>query len=330
MECRIGQPHGQPSIFLHSLSSPTITNSSSVSTSSFDTAEAEPAEALLPWRASCARVCPTVTYFIINLVWMSTGIAGIALGNFVNKRYFSILLVSVFGLMVAVIYRFLYDLEHMDTMPNQPTVVSYPPTPTSRRSLPPCYSSVIALLGSVASFVGFSAAVSRDHHFSRQTGPSNHFYHSPQLQRVHVHPKALADDATDPIPTLEPFYPPQPYQFGFDTIDEYGTKMTRHEESDEHNRKKGSYSFTDPHGITRRVDYVADEHGFRATINTDEPGTAPSHPASAIINSPASPPPALEASASYKSPVVYTRRGPIYREASYHVANERHRPYRHS
>lgn len=45
-ECRIGQPHGQPSIFLHSLSSPTITNSSSVSTSSFDTAEAEPAEAL--------------------------------------------------------------------------------------------------------------------------------------------------------------------------------------------------------------------------------------------------------------------------------------------
>ncbi|XP_022671317.1 uncharacterized protein LOC111254592 isoform X2 [Varroa destructor] len=142
-ECRIGQPHGQPSIFLHSLSSPTITNSSSVSTSSFDTAEAEPAEALSPWRASCARVCPTVTYFIINFVWMSTGIAGIALGNFVNKRYFSILLVSVFGLMVAVIYRFLYDLEHMDTMPNQPTVVSYPPTPTSRRSLPPCYSSVV-------------------------------------------------------------------------------------------------------------------------------------------------------------------------------------------
>ncbi|XP_022671318.1 uncharacterized protein LOC111254592 isoform X3 [Varroa destructor] len=149
MECRIGQPHGQPSIFLHSLSSPTITNSSSVSTSSFDTAEAEPAEALYVLQKDFILFKHFPFYevfeFCIKTSQQTSAnrIAGIALGNFVNKRYFSILLVSVFGLMVAVIYRFLYDLEHMDTMPNQPTVVSYPPTPTSRRSLPPCYSSVV-------------------------------------------------------------------------------------------------------------------------------------------------------------------------------------------
>ncbi|GIY88398.1 adult-specific rigid cuticular protein 15.7 [Caerostris extrusa] len=35
-----------------------------------------------------------------------------------------------------------------------------------------------------------------------------------------------------------------------------------------------------------RVDYVADGHGFRATVKTNEPGTAASAPAAALINSP--------------------------------------------
>lgn len=79
-------------------------------------------------------------------------------------------------------------------------------------------------------------------------------------------------------------YPPQPYKFGYDTVDEYGTKQSRHEVSDEHNNKQGSYSFTDAHGISRKVDYVADGHGFRASIHTNEPGTAPSAPAGAHYN----------------------------------------------
>ena len=79
-------------------------------------------------------------------------------------------------------------------------------------------------------------------------------------------------------------YPPQPYQFGYDSVDEYGTKQSRHEVSDAYNNKKGSYSFTDARGIARRVDYVADAAGFRATINTNEPGTAPSAPAAALYN----------------------------------------------
>ncbi|XP_003740358.1 uncharacterized protein LOC100908543 [Galendromus occidentalis] len=92
----------------------------------------------------CGRVCPTATYLVINFVWMSTGIAGIALGNLVNRRYFSILLLSVFALMIAVIYRFFYDLEHMDTTPSPAPDYTSTTTPThSHRSLPPAYSTIV-------------------------------------------------------------------------------------------------------------------------------------------------------------------------------------------
>ncbi|XP_018493836.1 cuticle protein 16.8-like [Galendromus occidentalis] len=123
-------------------------------------------------------------------------------------------------------------------------------------------------------------------------------------------PETLAYASTIRDGGSDSLYPPQPYQFGFNTVDEFGTKMTRHEESDAQNRKKGSYSFTDAYGITRRVDYVADEHGFRATVNTNEPGTAPSQPASTIINAPAQP--ALRAASSYLAPVQRAPAG-IYR-----------------
>lgn len=76
-------------------------------------------------------------------------------------------------------------------------------------------------------------------------------------------------------------YSPQPYKFGYEIIDEYGNKQSRHEISDKQNIKKGSYSFTDAHGISRRVEYIADAHGFHATVHTNEPGTVSSHPANA-------------------------------------------------
>ncbi|GIY47805.1 uncharacterized protein CEXT_65551 [Caerostris extrusa] len=50
--------------------------------------------------------------------------------------------------------------------------------------------------------------------------------------------------------------------------------------------KKGSYTIADIDGRARRVDYVADGHGFRATVKTNEPGTAASAPAAALIASP--------------------------------------------
>ncbi|KPM03198.1 hypothetical protein QR98_0016280 [Sarcoptes scabiei] len=72
----------------------------------------------------------------------------------------------------------------------------------------------------------------------------------------------------------EEHYPPQPYKFGYDVKDGYGGTLNQKEEGDEYGNKKGTYGYTDSYGIYRQVDYVADKHGFRATIKTNEPGTA--------------------------------------------------------
>ncbi|XP_028967172.1 uncharacterized protein LOC114828205 [Galendromus occidentalis] len=73
----------------------------------------------------------------------------------------------------------------------------------------------------------------------------------------------------------------QSNRFGYKIIDKYGNKQIREEEADAYNNRKGYYSFIDHNGKHRKVEYVADRHGFHATIKTNEPGTAPSHPAGA-------------------------------------------------
>ncbi|XP_040067725.1 cuticle protein 10.9-like [Ixodes scapularis] len=78
-------------------------------------------------------------------------------------------------------------------------------------------------------------------------------------------------------------HPPQPYSFGFDNVDEFGTRMTRQETGDEFNNKVGSYSYVDALGVTRLVKYVADATGFHPTIETNEPGTKTSAPADAAF-----------------------------------------------
>ncbi|KAM7301563.1 cuticle protein 16.8-like [Ixodes scapularis] len=75
--------------------------------------------------------------------------------------------------------------------------------------------------------------------------------------------------------------PPQPYTFSFDNTDEFGTRLTRQETGDEFNGKVGSYSYTDAAGVHRTVNYIADAAGFRATVDTNEPGTKTSEPADA-------------------------------------------------
>ncbi|KAM7301561.1 putative cuticular protein [Ixodes scapularis] len=75
--------------------------------------------------------------------------------------------------------------------------------------------------------------------------------------------------------------PPQPYSFGYDNTDEFGTRLTRQETGDEFNGKVGSYSYTDAAGVHRTVNYIADAAGFRATVDTNEPGTKTSEPADA-------------------------------------------------
>ncbi|XP_054167310.1 adult-specific rigid cuticular protein 15.7-like [Oppia nitens] len=67
------------------------------------------------------------------------------------------------------------------------------------------------------------------------------------------------------------------YAFGYDIADEYGAQNGREEKGDAHGNKVGSYTIRDADGRSRRVDYVADAHGFRATIGTNEPGTATSN-----------------------------------------------------
>lgn len=97
--------------------------------------------------------------------------------------------------------------------------------------------------------------------------------------------------------------PATPYSFSHDNTDEFGTRITREETSDENNNKVGSYSYTDPNGITRTVRYVADADGFRVTVETNEPGTKTSNPADAPFYSnaveappaPAAPRPTLTA-----------------------------------
>ncbi|GFU24876.1 adult-specific rigid cuticular protein 15.7 [Nephila pilipes] len=76
------------------------------------------------------------------------------------------------------------------------------------------------------------------------------------------------------------------YAFGYDIKDGLGATNSRSEVGDAHGNKKGSYSLTDIDGRARRVDYVADGHGFKTSVKTNEPGTAASAPAAALIASP--------------------------------------------
>ncbi|GIX97321.1 adult-specific rigid cuticular protein 15.7 [Caerostris extrusa] len=76
------------------------------------------------------------------------------------------------------------------------------------------------------------------------------------------------------------------YAFGYDIKDGLGATNSRSEVGDGYGNKKGSYTIGDIDGRARRVDYVADGHGFRATVKTNEPGTAASAPAAALIASP--------------------------------------------
>ncbi|XP_035219095.1 cuticle protein 16.8-like isoform X1 [Stegodyphus dumicola] len=120
---------------------------------------------------------------------------------------------------------------------------------------------------------------------------------------------------------------PQPYSFGYDVKDDYGTTLTRKEEGDDYGNKRGSYGYVDAYGIYRQVDYVADDKGFRAAIKTNEPGTENQNPADVEIQSEAAPVKydsapaygkAVSAPAYARAPVAapaYSRPAPAYKPA---------------
>ncbi|XP_076352797.1 uncharacterized protein LOC143248240 [Tachypleus tridentatus] len=116
--------------------------------------------------------------------------------------------------------------------------------------------------------------------------------HAPQPHKV---VKVIAAPAYHPPAFEQPPYQhdsyakPQPYNFGYEIQNDYGDRQWQHEQGDEYGNKQGSYGYTDAYGVSRQVEYVADEGGFRANIKTNEPGTANQNPADVNIYSDAPP-----------------------------------------
>ncbi|XP_022655387.1 cuticle protein 10.9-like [Varroa jacobsoni] len=138
-----------------------------------------------------------------------------------------------------------------------------------------------------------SATALAGHHYTPLYATSSHFQ---PLYTAAANVKEVHE---------EPVYAPQPYSFGYDTVDEYGNKQFRQETSDANNAKRGSYGYTDADGIYRRVDYVADAAGFRATISTNEPGTKAGQSADAVFNAPEgvkTSAPVVKAASAYLAP----------------------------
>ena len=76
---------------------------------------------------------------------------------------------------------------------------------------------------------------------------------------------------------------PEPYDFNYSAETADGSLSTRSESGDKEGRVIGFYTLNGPDGRVRRVDYVADENGFRATVTTNEEGIQTSYPAAAAI-----------------------------------------------
>ncbi|GFU00979.1 cuticle protein 10.9 [Nephila pilipes] len=77
---------------------------------------------------------------------------------------------------------------------------------------------------------------------------------------------------------------PSPYQFSY-SAPAIGGGSTHEESGDAFGRKTGSYTVQNEDGSQRIVQYVADEDGFRASISTNEQGTANQNPADVTIAS---------------------------------------------
>jgi hypothetical protein len=88
------------------------------------------------------------------------------------------------------------------------------------------------------------------------------------------------------------------YAFGYN--EDHSTGGTFRRESGAPGVQVGSYGLRDIDGRVRVVNYVADAGGFRANIQTNEPGVEPKDPAAVLINKAA----AIVAAAPVAAPVV--------------------------
>ncbi|GFS41138.1 uncharacterized protein NPIL_103391 [Nephila pilipes] len=109
---------------------------------------------------------------------------------------------------------------------------------------------------------------------------------------------------TFPVRQVFPTQNPQPYDFGYESMDKMGTKQHRQESSDATGTVKGSYGFVDPIGLYRRVEYIADVDGYRATVQSNEPGLTSNGAASAAFIVEVPPPAAVAQGLAYLTPQV--------------------------
>ncbi|KAF8770902.1 cuticle protein 10.9-like [Argiope bruennichi] len=108
---------------------------------------------------------------------------------------------------------------------------------------------------------------------------------------------------TSPIRQEVRIQPPQPYEFAYKTADDKGTKQHRTEAADSSGTVTGSYGYVDPFGMYRRVEYVADVNGYRATVHSNEPGMTSNGAASAAYFAEVPPPAIVAQGLAYLSPV---------------------------
>lgn len=97
------------------------------------------------------------------------------------------------------------------------------------------------------------------------------------------------------------------YNFGYDESHATGGSSRREEQSN--GVRRGSYSLSDADGRRRVVNYIADADGFRASIQTNEPGVEPKDSADVSINKAA---PVLVAPAPVYAPApVFAAPAPV-------------------
>ncbi|GFR32163.1 adult-specific rigid cuticular protein 15.5 [Trichonephila clavata] len=117
------------------------------------------------------------------------------------------------------------------------------------------------------------------------------------------------------------------YGFSYEIVDANGASNSRSEIGDAHGNKQGNYHLIDTDGRARRVDYIADKGGFRAVVKTNEPGTAKSAPAGAVIDSPYQGPVAPEVPVVVAEPVAHP--APVVQEPISHPAPVIQEPVAH-
>lgn len=89
------------------------------------------------------------------------------------------------------------------------------------------------------------------------------------------------------------------YAFGYDEAGATGGSF-RHEKSDAYGNRVGSYGLRGADGRVRIVNYVADANGYRASVQTNEPGTESRDTAGVAVNKAA----ALVAPVAVAAPLV--------------------------